>query len=90
MSRTVTLKELRPNLPKIMEGVDKRMERYVVTKRGHPLAIILSVDDFEGILETLEILQDKTLMRRLKKAEKDIKHGKGDSLEKIHRSLGLV
>lgn len=90
MAKTVTLKELRPNLPKIIQEVDKRMERFVVTRRGYPVAVIMSPDDLEGILETLEILEDKALVVRIKKAEKELMTGKTRTLDKIHRALGLV
>jgi prevent-host-death family protein len=90
MTKTVTLKELRPNLPKIIQAVDKQMERYIITQRGLPKAIILSLDDFEGILETLEILQDKAGLSRLKKAEREAKAGKTRSLKEIHRDLSIV
>ncbi len=32
----------------------------------------MSVDDYEGLLETIEILSDAELMKRIKKAEKEI------------------
>ena len=42
------------------------------------------------LLETLEIESDPELMKRLKKAEEDMKKGKGKSLEQIHKELGIV
>lgn len=90
MTRTVNLKELRPRLPRVMEAVDKRLDRFVVTKRGHPMAVILSVDDYEGMLETIEILQDKTLLKRLRKAQAEARSGKTRSLEEVHRRLAAL
>lgn len=90
MTKLITLKELRPSLPKIIEAVDKRMERYIITKRGTPRAVLLSIDDFEGLLETLDILQDKAGISRLRKAERELKAGKTRSLEQIHKSLARV
>lgn len=90
MTKTVSLKELRPQLPKIMKAVDEQMHRFVVTRHGHPAAVIMSPDDYEGLLETIEILQDKKLMKRIKKAEADLKAGRTHSLDEIHRALGRV
>ena len=56
MQYTVNLKDLRPRLPRVMEAVDGKMDRYVVTKRGHPMAVIISLDDYEGLLETVEFI----------------------------------
>ena len=44
MVSTVSLKELRPALPKVVERIDERLDRYVVTKRGKPVVVMLSID----------------------------------------------
>ncbi len=87
MTRHITVKELRPNLPRVMDAVDKRLDRYIVTKRGLPVAVIISPDDYEGLLETIDILQDKPLMKRLKRAETEARAGKTRTLEEIERSF---
>jgi len=54
MVNTITLKELRPELPAIIKKIDSRLDRYVVTRRGKPVAVMISPDDYEGLLETVE------------------------------------
>ncbi|MFC1522036.1 type II toxin-antitoxin system Phd/YefM family antitoxin [Elusimicrobiota bacterium] len=90
MTRTLNLKELRPKLPQVMEAIDKKLDRYVVTKRGHPLAVILSIEDYEGMLETMEIMRDKAALKRIRKAQEHVRRGKTRSLEEIHRKLGIL
>jgi prevent-host-death family protein len=90
VTKTVNLKELRPRLPRVMEAVDKRLDRFVVTKRGHPMAVILSVDDYEGLLETIAVLQDKRLMKRLRKAQAEARAGRTRSLDEVHRRLATL
>ena len=90
MVNTISVRELRPKLAEVLKIIHDRFDRYIITKRGQPEAVIMSVDDYESILETMEIQSDKALMRRIKKAEKEIKQGKGTSLEKIKKELGLV
>ena len=63
---------------------------FVVTKRGKPIALIMSMDDYESILETLEILSDKKLMGKLKQADRDIKKGNLKTLERIEKEMGIV
>ena len=87
MIHTITLKELRPQLPDVINKMDKRFERFIVTKRGHPSAILLNVDDYEGLIETLEILQDKAGVKRLKSAKQQILKKQTRSLEEIRASL---
>lgn len=90
MTITIPLTELRPKLPKIMDRVSKYFDRCVITRHGQPEAVILSIEDYESILETMEIQADKSLIRRLKKADRELREGKGVPLEKVKKELGLV
>ena len=90
MTKSVSLKKLRPKLPKIMEEIDSKMDRFIVTKRGKPIALIMSIDDYESLLETLDVLSDKKLMKRIKQAEKDIKRGNVKTLEQVEKDLGIA
>ena len=90
MVNTISVRELRPTLSKVIDNIHKKFDRYVITRRGKPEVVMMSIDDYEGLLETLEIEADPGLMKRLKKAEEDMKKGKGKSLEQIHKELGIV
>ncbi|MBL7080997.1 MAG: type II toxin-antitoxin system Phd/YefM family antitoxin [Candidatus Omnitrophica bacterium] len=87
---TISVRELRPKLAKVLKSVSERFARYIITKRGNPEAVIMSIDDYESILETMDIQSDKVLMRRLSKAEKEKKSSRGHSLDDIKKELGLV
>ena len=73
---TVSLTELRPKLPQILDRLDKYFDRCIITKHGKPEAVILSEEDYENLLETLDILSNQRLMREIKKAEDELKRGK--------------
>ena len=88
MNRTISLKELRPKLPQVVDAIDSHLDRYIVTRRGNPCAVLMSPDDYEGLLETLDILQDKAGIRRLKKAMGEVKKGHTRLLQEIDRKIG--
>ena len=90
MIKAISIRELRPNISKIIDSVHQRFDRYIISRRGTPEAVIMSVEDYESLLETFDAESDKGLMARLKKAEKEIAGGKGKALEDIHKELGLV
>ena len=90
MTKNVSLKNLRPRLPAIMAEVDSKMDRFIITKRGRPVALLMAIDDYESILETIDILSNTHLMKRLKKAKADIRAGRVMSLDAIERELGIV
>ena len=58
-----------------------------MTRRGKPEAVILAEDDYESLLETLDILSDQKLMRDIKKAEDDLRKGRGVPWEKLKHKL---
>lgn len=51
---------------------------------------MLSVLDYESLLEIIEIQSDKPLMKRIRKAENDLQKGKGVDLEILKKELKIV
>jgi len=86
----ISVRDLRPRLSKILRNISSRFDRYVITKRGNPEAVLMNIEDYESILETMDVESDKALMRRIAKAERERKSGKGRSLIDIKKDLGLV
>ena len=90
MIKSISLRELRPRLSWVINEVDSKYGRFVVTRQGKSIAVILSPADLEGLLETLDILADKEGLERLKKGMREVRQGKTRSLESIRRNLGLL
>ena len=90
MINTMSLKELRPELPKVIARIDGKLDRYIVTKRGKPVIVMLSVEDYESLMETLDILADPKAMADLRKGEDDIRKGRTHSWAEIKASLGRL
>ena len=90
MVSTVSLKELRPELPKVISRIDGRLDRYVVTKRGKPVVVMMSVDDYEALMETLDILADPAAMAGLRRGEREIRTGRTRPWKAIKASLGRL
>ncbi len=90
MITTMSLKELRPELPKVIARIDGKLDRYIVTKRGKPVIVMLSVEDYESLMETLDLLADPKAMADLRKGEDDIRKGRTHSWAEIKASLGRL
>lgn len=90
MIKSISVRELRPNISKVIDNIHQKFDRYIVSRRGKPEVVMMSVEDYESILETIEIESDEELMKRLKKAEKEMVQGKGKSWEEVKRELGIV
>lgn len=48
---------------------------FIITSKGKPAAILLNFDDWENILETLEVKSDSKLMKDIKKGSAYFKSG---------------
>lgn len=61
----VPLSKARACLSELARQVRERHERIVLTRNGRAEAVLLSVDDFEGLEMTLEILSDTDAVARI-------------------------
>ncbi len=90
MINTVSLKDLRPSLPAVIARIDGKLDRYVVTKRGKPVVVMLSIEDYESLMETLDILADPKALAGIRKGEADLRAGKTRAWSAIKASLGRL
>jgi len=90
MTQTITLKELRPELPKVVDSIDSKMDRYVVTRHGKPVVVMMSIGDYESLMETLDILADQQAMTGVRQGVADMQKGKTRSWGEIKKSLAKL
>lgn len=64
-------------------------EPLFVTKHGRPVMTLLSIEQFEGMVETIEILGDQVFAKRLQKSMEQAKTGRTVSLAEAAARLGL-
>jgi antitoxin YefM len=61
----VPLSEAKARLSELARRVRQQHERITLTRNGEPEAVLLSVDDLEGLEMTLEILGDTDAVARI-------------------------
>lgn len=81
--KSIKATDAKKHLLELIRDADESFERYCITRNGEPKAVIMSVDDYEGWLETLEIMSSKEAVREIKKARKELDAGRGIPFEKI-------
>ena len=62
---TVPLSEAKTHLAKLLADVEALGEEVVITRSGRPVGVLLSLTDYEGLIETLEILADQDLAKSI-------------------------
>lgn len=54
----LSLAEAQANLSKLVESAVTTHERFELTRNGERAAVLLSADDYDSLLETLDILSN--------------------------------
>jgi antitoxin YefM len=70
------LATVKAHFSQVIDEVAGTHERVTVTKNGTPVAIILAVEDYESLMETLEILSDPRAGTEIRRAEQEMAAGK--------------
>ncbi|MDP3996096.1 MAG: type II toxin-antitoxin system Phd/YefM family antitoxin [bacterium] len=84
---TISISEARKKIFDIAEYVQKPNNYYTLTEKGRPKAVLMSVRDFEDIMEDLEVLSDPGLIQRIKEAEDEIKAGDYVTLDELEEQF---
>lgn len=90
MNATLPATKARKQFFKLIQATDQPGTTVTITVEGEPKVVMMSVEEFEGWQETLEIMSDKKLLKRLEEAMKDIKKGKIYSSDEVKKKLKLL
>ena len=83
------LADVKNRLSEVVERLEREHGRVVITKHGRPAAVVLNVEDLEGLEQTLELVSDPRAMQRIRAAEAEIEAGEAVELTK-EQALALV
>ena len=59
---TLSVADARANFSKLVESAATTHERFEVTRNGARVAVVLGADDYDSLIETIEILGDGEAM----------------------------
>jgi prevent-host-death family protein len=82
--------EARAQLSKIVESAVTTHERTTITRNGVPAVILLSIQDYESLQETIETLADPELMSAIKEGLADIAAGRVHTQEDVEQAMREV
>lgn len=87
---TIPLAEARAQLSRLVDEAVRTHERIEVTRKGRRAAVIMSADDYDSIMETLDVLSDPELMRDVRAAEAELDAGEFATLGEVADDLRLA
>ena len=87
-STPVPLSEAKARLSELARRVRLQHERITLTRNGQAEAVLLSVDDLDGLEMTLEILGDREAVARISESLAALGRGEpGADLETVRQDL---
>ncbi len=86
-NKILTITQARHDLFKIAEQVQKPNNFYTLSVEGKPKVVMMSFDEFDSMIETMEILSDPKIMADIKKAEEEYEKGEYLTWEEMKKEL---
>jgi len=91
MTETLSIMEARAKLTALPEEFERNPETgaVTVTRRGKPVLAVMPWELYDSLMETLEILSDEKLLKRLRKSLQEARKGRTYSMEQVRKKLRL-
>ncbi|MBO4483025.1 MAG: type II toxin-antitoxin system Phd/YefM family antitoxin [Prevotella sp.] len=75
--RTATFSDFSSNIKNYFNSVIDNCDSIIVNRNSDEAAVLLSLDEYNSLIETLYLMSSRDTMADIRKAEQDIKEGKG-------------
>ena len=85
---TINLSEAKDKLSQLVKETAETTCQTIISVNGRNQAVLISVDEYESLMETIEILKDQSLVKKILSSMEDIKKGAGvrfDSLKEKNK-----
>ena len=87
--KDLPITEARDELTSLPDKLSATHQTVTVTRRGKPVLAILSWDEYESLVETLDVMADEQLMAALRRSIREAKQGKLIPWEQVKGKLKL-
>lgn len=88
MPKAVPFSVARATLSELLDELQTLQDHVVITRNGRPVAVLMSMDEWESWEETIEVLSDEETMEALKRSEEDVKAGRLVDWDEVKREYG--
>jgi len=80
---SLTTTKAKEKLSSLVRKVHTLGEKIIITHRGEKFGILMDAGEYEGLLETIDILKDAKVSRDIANSLRELKAGKLVSFEKV-------
>jgi prevent-host-death family protein len=68
IAEQMPLADVKNRLSEVVDRLQREHGRVVITKHGHPAAVVISVEDLESLEETLDVMGSEALLGDIRQA----------------------
>jgi prevent-host-death family protein len=76
------LAEVKKRLSEVVDRLEREHGRVVITRHGHPAAVVMSVEDLESLEETVDIMDGAALLAGIRDSLSELTYGDVEVLSK--------
>jgi prevent-host-death family protein len=87
MTKVISAFHARQHFGQLLEQARYRGYRFVVERAGKPMAVLVGVEEWENILETLAELNDPEYLDSIREARREIALGQAVTLDELKAEL---
>ena len=82
IAEQMPLADVKNRLSEVVDRLEREHGRVVITKHGHPAAVVISVEDLESLEETLDVMNSAALLADIHEALDELGTGSTSELSK--------
>lgn len=84
---TLSLADARANLSKLVESAVTTHERFDVTRNGDRVAVLMSADDYDALIETVDVLSRPDEVAAVREGLADLASGATSTVVEVRAAL---
>ncbi|MDP2951376.1 MAG: type II toxin-antitoxin system Phd/YefM family antitoxin [bacterium] len=90
VKKYLSITEARKDFFKIAQECQKPDSHFVLTINGKPEVVLISFEEYEALLETVDFLSEPGALEDLEKAEKEIENGEFFDFDIVKQELDFA
>src|SRR4051794_7492042 len=84
---TLSVADARARFSKLVESASTTHERFEVTRNGSRAAVLLGADDYDALLEMVDILADSEAVAAIRAGLDDLEPGQSASVDEVRQAM---
>jgi antitoxin YefM len=87
LTKTITLEQAQKSLKQVIDDIRQSKSPYVLTSAGEPQALIITIEEYEDLLEELALLSSAEHIERIAQARAAYQAGEGGDYDTLRQEI---